>query len=105
MVFVMSAKTPMGAMSMIILTSLMTTACIPSKQRRGPAFDVRSLTCTSAMPMSSDTKTSWSMLLLLDAEPKKLSGTMSMKRLQRATLAGNDLRQLSSFGLVCGIDL
>ena len=76
MVFVMSAKTPMGAMSMIMFTSLMTTACMPSKID-STGCRCLLLTCTSAMPISNETKTSCSMLRLLDAEPKKLSGTMS----------------------------
>ena len=77
MVLAISANTPTGAKSMMRNVMRMTISCRPlMTSMTGRRFSSR--TCTSAMPASRLKNTICSMFRLLLAEPKKLSGTMSI---------------------------
>ena len=70
------AKTPTGAVYMMSSTTLMMTSLRLSKKAiSGVAFSRGIM--RRAMPRRRATKTTWSMLPLSEADPKKLSGTMS----------------------------
>ena len=77
MVLAINANTPIGAKSMMRNVIRITSSCSPlMTSKTGRRFSSR--TCTKAMPASRLKNTICSMFRLLLAEPKKLSGTMSI---------------------------